>query len=781
MGLAPDTKDVSTSSGGSLTTPAFAQMTRLGLVPQRLIGPGVARSLDRLAAAHNQAHGRHPGRRADPAALRAVYRRGAGSYDKHRHTGNRREHGMRRVRAHLSTLATGRRPDGYSGDGDLLPGRHPLRKGGTKSLAELLATEGAPDEVKAEAPVEEKAGGRSVPWDSKKHPRDRVGRFIHIGSAVEAVVDGKTVRGGVIGLTNGKKPSTASGITANTRGSRVIVRAEDGAEHVVDAKDVKVTGNVSDRLSMHDHVRAHDQADKIVRGIHAAQQAQALEPGGGPASRGGKELAAAEDHFRGAHHELGESLKARVKAGETIHDAPPAPKASADEWSHPREGEGFEQWRKRLSEGLLSPDRRTYHPNAPGSHYRAMSDAELQAAHRHGEFRPLAGSGDLYVTDDPDRLAGGAYGGDKAAADHIVEFAPQPTRAAGSAYVRGVEERVVDKVPASAVRRVWTHDPERGDHFVSHTGPLAGQERRPDPGGLPDETLRHAHAIAEREGHPQTATLADEMRTRPSGDAPAGDAHDALAVSLPPEPPPAPSPEEMRDLGLQLHDHAAALRSHLDATDKAGKPDHTSAWNHMDAAHGELVSARDALLTGDHGKAHGHLDTAEGELSAAGDQVPDSSPLDPLGHLARVQDSRHEMAVRGNAWRERRDKMDLVSWYSREHADGDRRQAEDLVNRMTDTQVAYWVGQMHASQGREPNPPPGEEPDPPTIGGGPGVQVIGEDGKVAGWVGKAGDEWYAVDRDGEQSPGQPTIDAARAQLGGHHPSALRKKGAAARP
>ena len=128
--------------------------------------------------------------------------------------------------------------------------------------------------------------------------------------------------------------------------------------------------------------------------------------------------------------------------------------ATVDDWSMPRAGEGFNGWRNRLWTGLDLGRGRRFDGNAPGSHYRAMSDAEYRAGVEAGEFRPLIGD-HLFVTDDPDRLAGGAYGAK--GGGHIVEFEPQPTSAVPSTY-GGFDEIGVGSIPGAAVRRVWSWD-----------------------------------------------------------------------------------------------------------------------------------------------------------------------------------------------------------------------------------------------------------------------------------------------------------------------------------
>lgn len=136
---------------------------------------------------------------------------------------------------------------------------------------------------------------------------------------------------------------------------------------------------------------------------------------------------------------------------------------SVDDHDHPAEGEGFDAWRSRLWDGVLQG--KTFNPNAPGSHYRAMSNDEYQAGLSDGAFRPLIGD-HLYVTDDPDRLSGGAYGA--RGGGHIVEFTPQPTQDIPSGTIGNrLMEKGVTHIPLDAVRRVWSwngtdHMPMRG-------------------------------------------------------------------------------------------------------------------------------------------------------------------------------------------------------------------------------------------------------------------------------------------------------------------------------
>ena len=152
--------------------------------------------------------------------------------------------------------------------------------------------------------------------------------------------------------------------------------------------------------------------------------------------------------------------------------------AGDGEWALPRAGEGFDGWRARLWDGL-SAGGRAFAPNATGSHYRAVSDEEYRAALEAGGFKPLLG-GHLFVTDDPDRLAGGAYGA--RGGGHIVEFAPQPTEKVPSTY-GGFDELAVAGIPLSAVRRVWSWDGK--DHVPAGAARTAADDykRRHRPPG----------------------------------------------------------------------------------------------------------------------------------------------------------------------------------------------------------------------------------------------------------------------------------------------------------
>lgn len=121
-------------------------------------------------------------------------------------------------------------------------------------------------------------------------------------------------------------------------------------------------------------------------------------------------------------------------------------------------GTGFDAWRNRLWDGVKAGQPFKDEPAI----YRAMSEAEYQAGIKSGVFKPIIGN-DLFVTRDPDRLAGGAYGGK--GGGYIVEFADQPTKKIPS-RTAAVEEDAVDSLPATSIRRVFKHDPATGDHIA---------------------------------------------------------------------------------------------------------------------------------------------------------------------------------------------------------------------------------------------------------------------------------------------------------------------------
>jgi len=124
----------------------------------------------------------------------------------------------------------------------------------------------------------------------------------------------------------------------------------------------------------------------------------------------------------------------------------------------PAVGQGFNAWREGLWEGVKQGKTFKDQPAL----YRAMSEGEYQAGMEAGAFRPLMGD-DLYVTDDPDRLAGGAYGGK--GGGYIVQFsADLPTRHAGSRTLADLDELVVSEIPTDQITAVYRWDPDRADH-----------------------------------------------------------------------------------------------------------------------------------------------------------------------------------------------------------------------------------------------------------------------------------------------------------------------------
>lgn len=101
--------------------------------------------------------------------------------------------------------------------------------------------------------------------------------------------------------------------------------------------------------------------------------------------------------------------------------------------------------------------------------FRAVSDNELSAAEKSGAFRPLrAGDPDLYVTADPDRLAGGAYGAKGGGA--IVEFDPVPVHKA-TGRLMDLDEVAASEIPFDKVRRIWRWDADAGDHVLDYVRP----------------------------------------------------------------------------------------------------------------------------------------------------------------------------------------------------------------------------------------------------------------------------------------------------------------------
>jgi 8-oxo-dGTP pyrophosphatase MutT (NUDIX family) len=203
-----------------------------------------------------------------------------------------------------------------------------------------------------------------------------------------------------------------------------------------------------------------------------------------------------------------------------------------DDWAEPRSTredlrvgswqpqEGFSAWRDRLGEDLLQ--RGVPHPKHDRL-YRAVSGGEMQAAREKGAFHPLEGQG-LFVSDDPDRLAGGAYGGK--GGGHIIEIDPSKVKVGEkpSYYNRHLIEKAVDHVPMHAVTRTWSWNDEAKDHLPSDAHKTAllhdepepalpstdGDREAPLPSGTPmpqtdQETMRHGYDdLSEfREDHPE--------------------------------------------------------------------------------------------------------------------------------------------------------------------------------------------------------------------------------------------------------------------------------------
>jgi 8-oxo-dGTP pyrophosphatase MutT (NUDIX family) len=187
--------------------------------------------------------------------------------------------------------------------------------------------------------------------------------------------------------------------------------------------------------------------------------------------------------------------------------------------------EGFDAWRARLSKGLL--ENGTPHPPHDRL-YRSVSDDEMHAARQHGAFHSLDGKG-LFVSDDPDRMAGGAYGGK--AGGHIVEVDPAKVNVGSrpSYYNRRLVEKAVDHIPMDAVTRTWTWNDEAKDHLPSDAHRTATLHDEPEPAlpstdgereaSLPSGTpapasdagtLRHGYDdLAEfGEDHPELGTTA---------------------------------------------------------------------------------------------------------------------------------------------------------------------------------------------------------------------------------------------------------------------------------
>lgn len=263
-----ESKDISTSSGGTFTLPAFGAA---GIKQPHVIVSPVEQGLLNAARVHNAMH-TDPAQHADVAALRTVYRRGTRSYKPKRHGASRRQWGMRRVRAHLSHLATGARPNAkYTRDDDLLPAGHPHAISTAAERKALIVFEGRPETPTDVTPVPIRDLARIAQdhkallfdnlelksaWDPNAHPRDKVGRFASLGADVDALIDGKQEHGTIIGV----------------RGQSVKVRTESGVEKTVKAKDTTVTGHTGKFASFDEHTKAHADAGRharqLVKGDH---------------------------------------------------------------------------------------------------------------------------------------------------------------------------------------------------------------------------------------------------------------------------------------------------------------------------------------------------------------------------------------------------------------------------------------------------------------------------------------------------------------------------------
>lgn len=143
-------------------------------------------------------------------------------------------------------------------------------------------------------------------------------------------------------------------------------------------------------------------------------------------------------------------------------------------------------WERLIDDGEPVP------PDDLSPLLRAVSDTELDAAVATGRFVSPTG-GALFVTRDPDRLSGGAYGGKDGG--HIIEFADLPTSEENSHYVRGLAEETIDRAGLDSVRRVWSWDPARGDHLLTFDATLPDThpdgswlDRRHPSTGTPDGT-----------------------------------------------------------------------------------------------------------------------------------------------------------------------------------------------------------------------------------------------------------------------------------------------------
>jgi hypothetical protein len=138
--------------------------------------------------------------------------------------------------------------------------------------------------------------------------------------------------------------------------------------------------------------------------------------------------------------------------------------------------ERFDAWRKSIWDDVMQG---RFHPEekvpmnadilsgkaSPSRLFRAMSDAEMEAGKKSGAFKPLrSGDPDLYVTPDPDRLAGGAYGAK--GGGYIVEFDPVDVHKATGRLI-DVDEIAAKEIPYDKVRKIWKWNPEEKDHVLT--------------------------------------------------------------------------------------------------------------------------------------------------------------------------------------------------------------------------------------------------------------------------------------------------------------------------
>ena len=145
---------------------------------------------------------------------------------------------------------------------------------------------------------------------------------------------------------------------------------------------------------------------------------------------------------------------------------------------------GFDEWRKAIWDdvkvGKFHPEEKVpsnadiIKGDSPARLFRGMSDVEFDSGMKSGVFRPLRkGDPDLYVTADPDRLAGGAYGAK--GGGRIVEFDPVPVKKATGRLI-DVDEISSNEIPASKVRRVWKWDESKKDHVLEFERNPLGEE-----------------------------------------------------------------------------------------------------------------------------------------------------------------------------------------------------------------------------------------------------------------------------------------------------------------